>query len=120
MVPIDLETGALAARGRRRPDRDPGFLLRHPDTGVEFASVRVPHWEAVLQLVKAGARALHPLGSLGWDVAVTPEGPVAIEANAYWAPESFQFSRGLRPTPLGRLVTGVTGTAPARAVAAQP
>ena len=37
-------------------------------------------------LVERSALLFQPMRTLGWDVAVTPRGPVVIEANNWWAP----------------------------------
>jgi hypothetical protein len=103
VVPIDLATGTLRAVGRRKPHYDTRFHMRHPDTGVLFAGFHLPFWSKVLDLVEAGARALAPLRSLGWDIAITPEGPVVIETNAAWNTDAFQLGGGLRDTLIGRM-----------------
>ena len=55
----------------------------HPDTGLEFQGCPAPHWEAVSALALRAA-SLFPLGSVGWDIAASTEGPVIIEANHDW------------------------------------
>jgi hypothetical protein len=57
---------------------------RHPKTGRSFAGFLLPHWEATRALVSRAAIALLPLRSIGWDVALTPEGPVLVEGNVWW------------------------------------
>ncbi|PCH65643.1 MAG: hypothetical protein COC12_14300 [Rhodobacteraceae bacterium] len=53
----------------------------HPVSGARFDSVRVPEWEK-LQQMASEAHALFPeFGIIGWDIAITPDGPVIIEAN---------------------------------------
>ena len=55
----------------------------HPDTGGRIEGAVVPHWAGVLALVRRGHDALeegHP-PLIGWDVAVTENGPVLVEAN---------------------------------------
>ncbi len=53
----------------------------HPVSGARFDSVKVPDWDAVQQ-VASEAHALFPeFGIIGWDIAITPDGPVIIEAN---------------------------------------
>lgn len=100
-VKIDMATGQLGPFARTKPEISTRKFERHPDTGVAFASIVVPHWQQVLDLVLRGARAMAPLRSLGWDVAVTPKGPVIIETNAAWAPEVFQLCQPLGATGLG-------------------
>jgi hypothetical protein len=104
VVPIDLETGELQPAGRQKPYFSTVFHTHHPDTGIAFSSVIVPFWPEVLAIVRRGAEALQPLRSLGWDIAVTADGPVVIEANAFWGAEHFQLGRGLRHTPIGQMV----------------
>ena len=75
---------------------------RHPDTGAVFAEVTVPFWDEVRDITARAAPAL-PLGSLGWDVALTPEGPVLIEANYSWGIDTMQMGwGGLGMTEIGR------------------
>jgi hypothetical protein len=104
VVPVDRETGQLGPFARRKPKYDDRFFERHPDTGVAFAAIRLPFWEEVLMTVRQGALALYPLISIGWDVALTEDGPLLIEANHRWSPEPFQLFAGLRDTPIGTLV----------------
>jgi putative polysaccharide biosynthesis protein len=57
------------------------YIETHPVSGARFDAVQVPHWGAV-QKVASQAHALFPeFGVIGWDMAVTPDGPVIIEAN---------------------------------------
>lgn len=79
---IDPERGVLASASAA--DRERGGLRdveRHPDTGVAVAGFALPDWAEALELVRALARSFAPLRWAGWDVALTPEGPVAIEGN---------------------------------------
>jgi hypothetical protein len=84
---IDLATGGLkyvlqAASG--------GIGLatvdRHPVTRAEFSRFAVPAFSGMTSLMVRAADAFRPLGTLGWDVAVTDEGPSLIEANWTWDP----------------------------------
>jgi hypothetical protein len=52
--------------------------------GARVEGVRLPDWEAAREMVRAAASAFVPLRTLGWDVALTPAGPVVIEANTRW------------------------------------
>ncbi len=60
---------------------DGRFIETHPVSGARFSGIRIPHWDAILELA-GKAHALFPeFGIIGWDIAVTPDGPVIIEAN---------------------------------------
>lgn len=79
MAPIDPETGALGqgCRGRGLGDFD-----LHPVTGARIAGLVLPDWAAAAALVRrAHAAAFADYALVGWDVALTPSGPVLIEGN---------------------------------------
>jgi hypothetical protein len=57
------------------------WFKKHPDSGVEFLSMVIPGLPEAVALVEAAARELPELTYVGWDVAMTPDGPVLIEGN---------------------------------------
>lgn len=56
----------------------------HPATGVALPGRPAPGWEAARALALRAAEAFAPVRTVGWDVAVTDEGPVVVEGNAWW------------------------------------
>lgn len=79
-VGIDLKTGQLSEFGickKGGAKRTPA----HPDSQVRFADVRIPF---VQEAVRAAQELHAKLGSIriiGWDIAITADGPVFIEGN---------------------------------------
>ncbi|MBD59152.1 MAG: hypothetical protein CL808_03390 [Citromicrobium sp.] len=59
---------------------------KHPATLHPFEGFQLPHWDGVIALVTAAAKAFQPLRTIGWDVAITSAGPALIEGNATWDP----------------------------------
>lgn len=55
----------------------------HPDTG-DSVNIALPGWELVLGLVSRAALYFPSLPLLGWDIALTENGPVILEANENW------------------------------------
>jgi hypothetical protein len=53
----------------------------HPTTGMTFEGFRLPLWPETSALVKEAAIKFLPSRAFGWDVALTPDGPVLIEGN---------------------------------------
>ncbi|MDD4890413.1 MAG: sugar-transfer associated ATP-grasp domain-containing protein [Phycisphaerae bacterium] len=66
----------------------PGFrpLTAHPVTGQRVADLQVPDWPRVCDLACRAAFVFYPMRAIGWDVAVTPDGPVLLEGNVAWDP----------------------------------
>jgi hypothetical protein len=69
------------------PDR-PGIGFRRlshsPLTGAPVEGVVLPHWREACRLVLDAAPRFVPTRALGWDVALSPRGPVTFEANTRW------------------------------------
>jgi hypothetical protein len=55
-------------------------------TGADLVGVAVPLWREARALAERASRLFLPMRTIGWDVAVTPDGPVLIEGNARWDP----------------------------------
>ena len=79
--PLDLETGVVTGCGI---DLDGHAVLRHPTTDHVMPGLQVPFWDRVTALVAEAARTVPHVGYVGWDVAVTPEGPELIEGNVHY------------------------------------
>lgn len=79
IVPVDLDTGTL---GVARKGYGGGDYPAHPVSGVPIAGRVLPEWPGVQALVRrAHAEAFADYRLIGWDVAMTPDGPLLIEGN---------------------------------------
>ena len=60
---------------------------------------QVPFWSETLELVKAAALVNTDNRSIGWDVAITNDGPELIEGNHDWCKLLWQLpvKKGLKP-----------------------
>ena len=63
-----------------------------------FDTFKVPFWTEAIDLVLKGHNGLTGMWSLGWDVAICPEGPVLLETNINWGTEPFERLYGLPMT----------------------
>lgn len=79
---IDLASGCIGKAYSYRP-LHPG-VDHHPDTGGKISGTCVPYWNDLVRLVVEAHGRFTQHYSLGWDVALTPEGPVLVETNAGW------------------------------------
>ncbi|WP_243074857.1 sugar-transfer associated ATP-grasp domain-containing protein [Microbacterium sp. SS28] len=55
----------------------------HPESGVKIADFRLPLMDEVVAFVDRVARVVPQVQYVGWDIVVTPTGPVLVEGN--WA-----------------------------------
>lgn len=79
IAPVDLASGVLgpACKGYGGGDH-----ARHPVTGATITGRVLPQWPAIRALcVRAHATAFDDYALVGWDIAMTPEGPMLIEGN---------------------------------------
>lgn len=53
----------------------------HPVTGVLFKGLRLPYWSETIEMMRRAVPLASKISNIGWDVAVTPAGPLIIEAN---------------------------------------
>ena len=79
-VGIDLKTGQLSEFGickKGEAKRTPC----HPDSQVRFAEVRIPFVQEAVNLAEILHEKLSSIRVIGWDIAITDNGPVFIEGN---------------------------------------
>lgn len=79
-IGVNLDRGVLAKRALCFLHLGGSVYDMHPDTSYRFAGFAIPYFAESKALVIAAAR-LMPSRLVGWDVAVTPAGPVLIEGN---------------------------------------
>lgn len=80
LVGIDLGAGCLDAPAFSK--HGDASLFRHPDTGVEFDKYPIPHFSAAVQAACRLHEDIPAAYSVGWDVAITEDGPIIVEGNA--------------------------------------
>lgn len=84
---IQLDKGILTPAVKFTPDAS-GMttVTSHPKTGISFEGFTIPLWDDVCSLAKEVSLKFLPLRIIGWDIAVTPNGPYIIEANIFADP----------------------------------
>ena len=78
-VSLDINSGELFDYGMREYDLT--HYYEHPDTKIKFAHVIIPQWPAIKDLIYHVSSLLPPFREIGWDIALTPDGPVIVELN---------------------------------------
>jgi hypothetical protein len=80
---IDVETGRLSPLFDFRPGKG-GRVRRHPDTGIIFGEFTVPMFDRAKKMALKLHSLLYGIHSVGWDMAISDEGPLFIEGNDNW------------------------------------
>lgn len=60
------------------------LFTHHPTTGGAIAGRKIPRWEEIAALACRAHGLVPDIATLGWDVALTPDGPILIETNPNW------------------------------------
>ncbi len=95
---ISAESGRLQLAFGRRDNRFSRLLEAfefNPDTGRPIAGEVVPDWDEVRATVRRAALEFRSLPLLGWDIALSTDGIVIIEANSNPDIIGAQVSSGL-------------------------
>lgn len=79
---IDPQTGQIT-RVINGTGLDIVEIESHPDTGANLKTLFVPDWLEVLNFTLKAARTLPKLRFQQWDIALSADGPVALEVNLF-------------------------------------
>lgn len=83
-------------------DKSASYLEVHPKTGVTIRGFEIPLFQEAVDMCLEAALVEPRVGYVGWDVAITPEGPALVEGNlipGYDMPQNAVF----HPDGLGML-----------------
>jgi hypothetical protein len=100
---IDLETGTLGPMTGDKPICLSNWVDWHPVTGMRVTGRVLPFWREVLELALAAHRQVPQRVLVGWDIALTAEGPMLIEGNSM--PDTV-FPQRIYRRPIGRMRLG--------------
>ena len=79
-VGIEMETGRLKEYGFYKHGKGTKTVC-HPDTGTEFNGFKIPFYTEAVEKAVSLHTHLVPIVVIGWDIAITPDGPLFIEGN---------------------------------------
>lgn len=82
-VGINLETGTLKKYGYMSPKYGRKAAC-HPDTKIIFEGFKIPFYTQAVEAARNLHFFFYGLHSVGWDIAITDDGPVFIEGNDDW------------------------------------
>ena len=80
--PLELSSGRVSGPGRSNTDLCD--YTRHPASGAYLPGFQIPFWPELTACVHRAMDRVPGMGYVGWDIAVTPDGPELIEGNWHW------------------------------------
>jgi len=75
---VNKETGIVETDA---VDNRNNVYEKHPDTGVVFKGYQIPMFKEIISLVEEASQDIQE-AFLGWDIAITADGPVLVEINS--------------------------------------
>ena len=76
---VDIQKGELATEAI---DINGKAYDKHPVTQEKIVGFQIPYWNEIVKMIKEAAIIVDGVGCVGWDVAITENGPVLIEGNS--------------------------------------
>ena len=78
---VDLSVGRLGQATYMGIDAHRGWIDCHPVTGAPITGRLLPNWNEACELVRRAHSAFGDWVVVGWDVAITAQGPCLVEGN---------------------------------------
>jgi hypothetical protein len=80
---VDFATGRLGPATDLGLSQSLGWVDRHPASNGQIRGRVLPYWQEAIDLVRrAHSRAFKDRIMIGWDIAITDNGPIIVEGNA--------------------------------------
>ena len=92
-VGIDAHTEQLKGIGILKPKYGTK-VTEHPDTHISFEGYQIPYYKEAESMVVGLHKMMFRSHSIGWDIAITENGPVIIEGNDRWEVSLIQAVHG--------------------------
>ena len=79
---VELDDGSLSSASDLGMNAKLGWLDHHPDTRARITGRRLPLWIDTKALAIRAHRSFADRVLVGWDIAITEDGPVIVEGNS--------------------------------------
>lgn len=94
---VDIDTGTI---GYARKTSSPEPVRVHPDTGAQIEGTVIPRWNEISAAILAAGQRCAYIPFIAWDIAVTDDSYVVLEANASCSLELFQMFGSIKGSKL--------------------
>lgn len=97
-VAIDIPTGKLYNAIEFNSWHNIVKITHHPDTNNPIEGELIQNWDKIVKDVCDYQARIPQLKVIGWDIAITDDGPIVIEMNNWWDTTGQLFlNRGWKP-----------------------
>jgi hypothetical protein len=94
-VGIEKESGRLMPFAySAKTYSEHGRLDRHPQTQTRFKDFEIPYFKEAVEMVTSLHMLFQQFFMIGWDIGITPDGPIVIEGNNITTLSPFQVFFG--------------------------
>ena len=81
---VDVETGEIKYAIQFEGWRNTKEIDSHPDSRQPLNGVLINNWQSIKSEVERFQQSFPFCKAVGWDIAITDDGPVVIEVNDFW------------------------------------
>lgn len=71
-------------------DKAGNIYDNHPYSNCPIVGFKIPYFKEAIEYVKQMAISIPEVGYVGWDISITPNGPVVVEANPFPGHDIYQ------------------------------
>lgn len=89
---VNLSNGLVEKGAIVKYPFDNNIYDKHPITNESIKGVIIPNWAEVIKLIQNAALEVKDVRTVGWDVALTVNGPTLIEGNDNWDKTHFELT----------------------------
>jgi len=82
-------------------DKQGNVYETHPMTGTKIVGFQIPKFDEAIQMVKEASKKVEAVRLVGWDIAITENGPVMIEGNQLPGYDIYQSKVHLNDDKIG-------------------
>lgn len=97
---INLENGIIEENAVNKKGE---VFKTHPATGTQIPGFQIPYWNEIKEMIKVMAQKSENIRYVGWDVALTENGPVIVEGNHIPGHDIYQIAEKIGPNDIGVL-----------------
>ena len=102
---LDIDSGTVVSNGHSEEMEE---FITHPTTGITLKDFHIPMAAECKALALKAAKRFPDFRYVGWDICITPNGPVLIEGNDYPGYDLAQMPDKAAPHPWQGLIPRFT------------